>query len=205
MAVGTLDFVSTPPDVSPGACHSKTSGPNKDVVEKLLHIRAAISDNIIVLVVCAFVVACSVGIVVYCYSTLSGMFTEWRAHQLSNGKAEKLVESARDPDDAVYRSTNGYDDLPQSTEADAIAARMKSVVGLYGPYNQAMRARAANRGELPDDLMDANILRRTDDDFRYPRRKKDALRFRPGAGAQRVYASFAEGDIGLRDPVYKTS
>jgi hypothetical protein len=204
MAVSAVDFVSTPKDVSAGACHGKPTG-SASVELTLKHIRSAISDNVVVLAISAAIVSVSLGIVWFCYRTLSEMFAEWRKHQLTSS-SEKIMSST-DADDAVYRSggAGAFDDLPQTSEGIAIAARMKGIASLYTPYNDAMKARAANRDEIPDDLIDQRIMTRSDDDFRYPRRRPDRLRFRPGAGAQKVYASFAEGDIGLRNPVYKTS
>lgn len=209
-SVNASDFVATRPNSSAvngvdrlaAACHGWSASSGSPEIDHALGLlRSARSHNFACVGMCAVIVAVSLAVVWFVASTLVDLFAEWRAHSYSPSSL-RVVE---DPDDVVYASraedvdSDGY---PERTEAAAVASRNAVMSKRYWGYNQAMRRRAANRGDdAADDLVDGHVLSRDDDDFRYPRRPRDdRLRFRKGEGQDVVYIG---GGVGLRSPVYK--
>ena len=190
------------------ACHGKMTGLAE--LERIKSvIRASMQANLRSLGFFAIALLTAGLVIIYCVRSVVALIQERnRLKSPGGGGGGTAAEAfAGDPDNALYRSgsASAFDDAPPTNEADAIAASVKRVAALYAPYNQAMRAMAENRDAPPDDLMGAAALSRTDDDFIYPRRDVKRLVFRPGAGAQRVYTRFSDGDVAFRNPVYATT
>ena len=107
--------------------------------------------------------------------------------------------SRQDDDDVPYAAVTSPDGVPldmgPTPTAPIIAARMAKIAAKYGPYNDAMRQRAADKGIDADDIIDARILGRSDDDWR---RAPDPR----GARSAQVPASAMMRPFALRSPVY---
>ena len=191
----THDFLTTRPEAM-DVCHGLASG-SANLDEVLRAITSAIGDNVTVLAVATCVVAASLAVVWYVGSSIYSAMAEWRKHQLPGrpeqpGSQNSGANADRN-DDVTYALSAGDDGIPSdlgpAPTAPIVAARMAKLAKRYGTYNAAMRQHAAEHGYVADDIMDARIIGRGNDDWAYPRRKAGG-----GAGASRPWA--------LRSPVY---
>ncbi len=191
--LSATDFLNTRPDAMK-SCNGKASGTGS-LDAAMRAIRSAISDNLACLAITAAIVGVSMSIVWYVANTLIGVFKEWHKHQMPGpARPEKTANKNLD-DDVVYGDeVVGDDGIPSdlgpAPTAPLVAARMARLATQYAPYNAAMRSRAVANGVAPDDLVDARILGRKDDDWRYARSGR-----RNGGGG-------GGGGYALRSPLY---
>lgn len=178
-------------------CYGPAGSGSPDVDRVLSALRSARGDNMYAMYVCAGVAVVALLVVWYSVRTIVAVIQDWRSHFVNSPGVPKDL----DPDNVAYMGESGTaydDDLPPEPEATAVAARVARLTFEYGAYNEAMKRYSANRGDLPDDLIDRHILSRGDDDFRYPHQKRDdRIRFRKGEGRgdDLVYLG---GGVGLR-------
>lgn len=194
-----IDFLTTRPEAM-GVCHGTASG-STGLDEAVTAIGSAIGDNVTCLTIATGVVVASLAVVWYVGASMYRSLLEWRAHQLPNRPltGETTSRNADRGDDVTYARKAGDDGIPTdlgpAPTAPIVAARMAKLAKRYSSYNAAMRQRAAEAGVVPDDIIDARILGRADDDWKYPRKR----------GPQTIVGGGSSRPWALRSPVYDTN
>lgn len=178
-------------------CYTSAPSGNPVVDEVMGRLRQARTDNATGLFICAIVAALAFAILWYTVNAMISLIKDWR----SNFADTQGLSNHFDQDDVLYVSdTNEDDDLPPVPLTTAVGARMAKLAIEYAGYNNAMRGYADKRDEGPPDaLIDQHILSRGDDDFRYPRqRRDDRVKFRKDfVEYDNVYKG---GYVGLKKP-----
>lgn len=189
------DFIMTPGDKM-GVC--STGQPVAGGLDEIVKaIGASIWDNATCVAIAIGVITASLAVTWYAGSEIYKAILEWRKHQL-RGRPERAQTGSDDrrDDDVSYAYSTASDGIPSDLgpppAAPIVAARMAKLAQRYKLYNAAIRQTAAEKGLLADDLMDASILDRANDDWVYPRRAIGGAG--AGASGSRPWA--------LRSPVY---
>ena len=198
-----MDFVSTNPDKLDVCSGSAPGGSGFDAIIRA--IGAAIGDNVTCLSIATGVVIASLAVVWYAAAAMYKSVSEWRMHQLPGKPTQQQASASgganneRD-DDVTYALSPGSDGIPSDLgpqpTAPIVAARMAKLAQRYSSYNAAMRQRASEKGVVADDIMDASILSRANDDWSYSRR---------GVGARGGGGGTSSRPWALRSPVYNTN
>lgn len=180
LGMTTLNFYQTPANnvnlEEHQVCYTSAPVGNPEIDRVLGLLKQARSNNTTGLFMCALVAFLAFLVVWYSVQSIMASIANWRSHYFYNAANSFNLN----PDDTNYIDDNGDDDLPPVPETSAVAAKMAKLAIQYSGYNSAMKRYALKNNDAPpDDLIDKHILSRGDDDFRYPRqRRDDHVRFR---------------------------
>jgi hypothetical protein len=173
-----LDFVHTNPDKL-DVCSGTAAGAG-GFDEIVRAIGTAIGDNVTCLSIATGVIVACLAVVWYAAVAMYKAVSEWRDHQLQGKPDPDKRQQQQQPgedhrdDDVEYALAPGSDGIPPdlgpAPTAPIVAARMAKLAHRYSSYNEAMRQRAVEKGMVADDIMDASILSRANDDWNYPKR-----------------------------------
>jgi hypothetical protein len=190
-APGTVDFMFSNPGSS-DLCSSTAASSNADAVLKKL--RSAINENLLILGLISGLVGITLMLVGYVASMMLELLQQWRA-----GVAAARI-SGPDPiepppltygDDVVYRRRAPpaavlalREGVPEAT---LVKARMAALAKRYKAYNEAIGRHADNSKDAgaADDLVDARVLSRGNDDYTYDTARGRSGVVRKGEGAER--------------------
>jgi hypothetical protein len=177
------------------------------IEEHVRLIRDAIYENMMSIIAMVVILVVSGLVIFVIFKMAAGVYTEHRL--LTNAgmfrKSSVTFGKQRDPDANVYDPRRDPDpavrqlldpDLPPEPELDAIKRKMERVESQYSAYNRALTDHLAQTGRQPDDLMDARIMSRNNDDFEYSDRKTAGRHQVDSSG---VYMRPLEGELAKPD------
>ena len=197
--MSTFDFFTARTnntDLDVTKCYTSAPSGNPVLDDVLGRLRTARSDNVVGLFICAIVVSIAFLILWYAVSSVISSLKDWKSHLVDGSIPHEF-----DPDDEVYvEESNQEDDIPPVPSSAAVAAKMAQLAIEYAGYNDAMKRYSLKRNEGPPDaLIDMHILSRGDDDFKYPRKRRDdRVKFRKHfVEYEKVYTG---GYVGLKQP-----